>query len=196
MYKQNIKRFVDVIFSVAILPFIFILLIPISIFIFVDDRGPMFFNGKRLGQKMKPFRMYKFRTMKVNSEDIRNSDGSTFNDDNDPRVTNVGKFLRKTSIDELPQFINVFNGSMTLVGPRPSPLGNKDKYPSYYLKKFEVKPSITGLNQALLRNSATMEQRMKLDVYYAENISWKMDAFIIYKTIASVLKQSNINQKR
>lgn len=196
MYKLNIKRYIDIIFAIAVLPIIFIFLIPISICIFLDDKGPIFFNGKRLGHKMKPFNMYKFRTMKVNAEDIRNSDGSTFNNDNDPRVTNVGKFLRKSSIDELPQFINVFKGSMTLVGPRPSPLGNKDKYPEYYFKKFDVKPGITGLNQALLRNSASMEQRMRLDVYYAENISWKMDAYIIFKTITSVLKQSNINQKR
>lgn len=196
MYRRNIKRFVDIIFSIITLPFIFILLIPITVYIFLDDRGPIFFNGKRLGLNMEPFNMYKFRTMKVNSEDIRNSDGSTFNGDKDPRVTNVGKILRKTSIDELPQFINVLKGNMTIVGPRPSPLGNKDKYLDYYFKKFDVKPGITGLNQALLRNSATMEQRMKLDVYYAENISWKLDAYIIYKTVSSVLKQSNINQKR
>src|SRR5690606_18350475 len=122
-----------------------------------------------LGKDMKEFKMYKFRSMKVNAPDIRNEDGTTFNSSDDARVTKVGRILRNTSVDEIPQLINVIKGDMSLVGPRPSPLGNKDIYPEEFFKKFEVRPGVTGYNQVILRNKATMEQRIKNDSYYVEN---------------------------
>ena len=137
--------------------------------------------------------MYKFRSMKENAKDIRNTDGSTFNSDNDSRVTNVGGVIRKTSIDELPQIFNVLKGEMSFVGPRPSPLGNESRYTAEFKKKFSVKPGITGYNQALLRNKSTMEQRMNNDIYYTENISFILDVKIIYLTIVSVITRKNIN---
>lgn len=194
MYQSYIKRICDVVIAIMLLPFLAIVMIPIGIIIKLDDRGPVFFKGPRLGKNMKEFRMFKFRTMKVNAPDIRNEDGSTFNSDEDFRLTRVGKFLRKTSLDELPQIINVIRGEMSFVGPRPSPLGNKDIYPKEFFKKFNVRPGITGYNQAVLRNAATMEERVQNDVYYVENICVKLDVKIIFMTINSVLRSKNVNK--
>ncbi|MBI6027017.1 sugar transferase [Clostridium perfringens] len=194
MYQYFIKRFFDILMSLVILPFLVIVMVPVYIMIKLDDKGPIFYNAPRLGINMKPFIMYKFRTMKVDAPDIRNSDGSTFNSDDDPRLTKVGKFLRKSSIDELPQILNVLRGDMSFVGPRPSPLGNKDKYPKEYFQKFNVKPGITGYNQAILRNRATMDERVKNDVYYVNNISLVFDIKIIFMTVFSVIASKNINR--
>ncbi|MDJ1110925.1 sugar transferase [Macrococcus sp. S115] len=194
MYQKYIKRILDILMSLILLPIMLIIFIPVAILIKMEDKGSVFFNGSRLGQQFREFKMLKFRTMKENAPDIRNSDGSTFNSDNDPRVTNVGRILRKTSLDEVPQVMNVLKGDMSFVGPRPSPLGNTDKYPEFYKQKFNVKPGITGYNQAILRNSATMEERMKNDYFYANNVSFTLDAYIIVKTIVSVLQQKNINK--
>ncbi|WP_270504398.1 sugar transferase [Eubacterium limosum] len=196
MYRYFIKRLLDILVSLLILPVFIIFFIPVAFFIKFDDGGPIFYNANRLGKGMKEFKMYKFRSMKVNAEDIRNKDGSTYNSENDPRVTKVGKFIRKTSIDEVPQILNVLKGDMSIVGPRPSPLGNKDIYPKKYLKKFEIRPGITGYNQAILRNSSSMEQRVENDLYYLNHISFLLDLKIVVLTIVIVLKKKNINQKK
>lgn len=141
---------------------------------------------------MRKFRMFKFRSMKMNAPDIRNADGTTFNSEKDIRLTRIGSFLRKTSIDELPQILNVFLGDMSFVGPRPSPMGNERTYTDFVKKKFDVRPGITGYNQALLRNSATLEERYKNDIYYAENLSFLLDCKIIYMTLRSVLCRENV----
>lgn len=192
MYRYGIKRILDIIVSLLALPFLIIIMIPVSIMIKKEDRGPVFYNAPRLGKNMKEFKMYKFRSMKVNAPDIRNNDGSTFNSDNDPRVTKMGKILRKTSVDEIPQLLNVLKGDMSLVGPRPSPLGNKELYPQEFFRKFDVKPGITGYNQALLRNKSTMEQRIENDIYYVENISFILDLKILVITALGVLKKENV----
>jgi len=194
MYQKIIKRVLDIIISIIGIIFLAIVSIPISLAIKLDDRGPVFFYDKRLGKNMKVFTMYKFRTMKVNAEDIRNSDGTTYNSEQDSRVTKVGRILRKTSLDELPQFINVLKGDMSLIGPRPSPLGDKSSYPSIFFKKYDVKPGITGYNQATLRNSATMDQRMTNDAFYTDNVSLFLDIKIFCLTIKSVFLRKNIHQ--
>ncbi|MDE5415842.1 sugar transferase [Alkalihalobacterium chitinilyticum] len=194
MYRYGIKRFFDMVTSLLALPFLLLIIIPIAILIKLEDRGPLFYNAPRLGKDMEEFKMYKFRSMKVNAPDIRNEDGSTFNSEDDPRVTSIGRFLRKTSIDELPQLLNVLKGDMSFVGPRPSPLGNKDLYPKEYFRKFEVKPGITGYNQAVLRNKSTMEQRVKNDIFYVENMSLVLDIKILYMTFVSVIRSKNINR--
>lgn len=194
MYRYGIKRFLDIVGSILILPFLLIIMIPIAIMIKLEDRGPVFYNAPRVGKDMKEFPMYKFRSMKVNAPDIRNKDGSTFNSDDDPRVTKIGRILRKTSIDEIPQILNVLKGDMSFVGPRPSPLGNKDLYPKDYFRKFDVRPGITGYNQAVLRNKSTMEQRIKNDLFYVENISMILDLKIIFLTVVSVINSKNINR--
>lgn len=194
MYQSYIKRFLDLLISLSLLPVLLILAVPISILIKLEDGGPIFYNALRIGKDFKEYPMYKFRSMMVNAPDIRNSDGSTYNAHNDNRVTKVGKFLRKSSLDELPQLLNVIKGEMSFVGPRPSPLGNKKNYPKKYFKKFEIKPGITGLNQALLRNEATMEERIENDLIYKENISFLLDLKIIFKTIISVINSKGINK--
>ncbi|MBT2616773.1 MULTISPECIES: sugar transferase [unclassified Bacillus (in: firmicutes)] len=194
MYRYYIKRFFDVMVSILALPFFIIVMIPVSIMIKLEDKGPVFYNAPRLGKDMKEFPMYKFRSMKVNAPDIRNADGSTFNSDDDTRVTKVGRILRKTSIDEIPQIFNLIKGDMSFVGPRPSPLGNKDIYPKEFFRKFDVSPGITGYNQAILRNKSTMEQRVKNDIYYVENISFLLDIKIIFMTLVSVFMSKNINR--
>ena len=136
--------------------------------------------------------MLKFRSMKMNAADIRNADGSTFNSAEDDRQTRVGRLLRRTSLDELPQFINVLIGDMSFIGPRPSPMGNEATYTDFVKKKFQVRPGITGYNQALKRNSATLEERYRNDVYYAENVSFLLDLRIVFMTVGSVLLRKNI----
>ena len=192
IYKKYVKRIFDLILSIALLPIILVISIPIAILIKMEDKGPVFYKGKRLGKDMKPFAMYKFRSMKVNAPDIRNEDGSTYNAEDDPRMTSIGKVLRKTSLDELPQIFNVINGKMSFIGPRPSPLGNESLYSKEYLQKFKIRPGITGYNQALLRNSATMEERWKNDIYYTKHLSFLLDLKIIFLTIKSVILKKNI----
>ena len=128
----------------------------------------------------------------MNAEDIRNEDGTTYNADNDQRQTRVGRFLRKTSLDELPQLLNVFVGDMSLIGPRPSPMGNEATYTDYVKQKFLVRPGITGLNQAEKRNTATLEERYDNDVYYAQHISFGLDVKILLLTVKNVLLRKNI----
>lgn len=194
MYRYFIKRFLDIVFSLLLLPFFVIILVPLAIAIKLDDKGSVFYLSNRLGKNMKEFKMFKFRSMKENAPDLRNSDGTTYNSKDDPRVTRVGKILRKTSIDEIPQIINVFLGHMSFVGPRPSPLGDKSIYPEDFFLKFKVKPGITGYSQAKVRNNARMIERIQLDKYYAENISLLLDFKIIIMTFSSIFKQKNINR--
>ena len=122
MYKHFFKRVLDILISLIALPFVILTIIIFGPIIFLTDRGPIFYCGKRIGRNGKAFKMIKFRSMKVNAPDIRLEDGSTYNGEDDPRVTKIGKFLRKTSIDELPQFLNVLFGQMSIIGPRPDPL--------------------------------------------------------------------------
>ncbi|GAA0091757.1 sugar transferase [Paraclostridium bifermentans] len=196
MYRYFIKRLFDVLLSLIALPFIMIIMIPVSVAIKIEDRGPIFYNAPRIGKDNLNFTMYKFRSMKVNAPDIRNEDGTTFNSDNDIRVTKVGKFLRKTSIDELPQILNVLKGDMSFIGPRPSPLGDKSIYPKEFFRKFEVRPGITGYNQATVRNNALMGERIKNDSFYVDNISFILDIKILIMTILSVLQSKNINRNK
>lgn len=194
MYQYFIKRLLDLLISIIMFPFFLVILLPVSIFIKLEDNGPIFYNAPRIGRNMKEFKMYKFRSMKVNAPDIRNEDGSTYNSNSDQRVTKVGKILRKSSIDEIPQLINILKGEMSFVGPRPSPLGNKSLYPKSYFRKFEVLPGVTGYNQVILRNKSTMEQRVQNDLFYVEHISFKLDLYIITKTIKNVILSKNINR--
>ena len=192
MYQHFFKRVIGFILALFALPFVLIVAIPVAILIKIEDGGPIFFRGKRIGKDLEEFRMYKFRSMKVNAPDIRNEDGSTYNAENDPRLTKVGRFIRKTSIDELPQILNVLIGQMAWIGPRPSPLGNINKYPEYYEKKCKVLPGITGYTQAKLRNAATLEERMANDIYYAEHISFPLDIKIVFMTISTVICRKGI----
>ena len=194
MYKNFIKRLLDIILALPACLLVIVVGLPVAIAIKLEDGGPVFYNAPRLGKGMRTYKMFKFRSMKVNAPDIRNKDGSTYNADDDPRVTRVGRFIRKTSIDELPQIFNVLLGQMSFVGPRPSPLGNTGLYPEEYFRKFEVLPGITGYNQATLRNMASMDQRVANDLYYVDNISFLLDLKIIFRTAIGVFQRKNINR--
>lgn len=193
MYRHFFKRVIDLIFALLVLPFVLLLIIIIGPIIWFNDRGPIFYAGKRIGLHGKAFGMLKFRSMKVNAPDIRLEDGSTYNGDDDPRVTKVGKFLRKTSLDEIPQFLNVLAGQMSMIGIRPDPLDWLDRYNEHERVILTVKPGITGYNQAYYRNSADGELKLKNDVYYAEHFSFWLDVKIFFKTIKTVLFRENIN---
>ena len=192
MYRNYIKRFLDIILSLIGLIATSIIFIPIAILIYLEDKGSIFYNANRLGENGKVFKMYKFRSMKVNSPDIRQKDGSTFNSDDDPRITKIGKIIRKTSIDELPQLLNVLKGEMSLIGPRPDLPEHIDMYVGNENRKLEVKPGLSGYSQAYFRNSIEWKERLKNDVYYVDNISFMLDLKILIKTITSVLKSEGI----
>lgn len=118
MIYKFFKRLFDIIISLIALPFVLLVILIFGPIIYFTDKGPIFYNAPRLGKKGKVFKMYKLRSMKVNSPDLKNADGSTYNGKNDPRVTKIGKFLRKTSLDEFPQFFNVLKGDMSFIGER------------------------------------------------------------------------------
>ena len=192
MYSKYIKRLVDFLIGLVALPFLLVIIIIMAPIIYFDDKGPVFYNAPRLGKNGKLFKMFKFRSMIVNAPDIRNEDGSTYNGDDDPRVTKVGRFMRKTSIDELPQLLNVLIGDMSLIGPRPDPLDDMEIYTEHQKKKLSVRPGITGYNQAYYRNSVEQNEKFEHDVYYAEHISFVLDVKIFFKTIATVLSHDNV----
>ena len=194
MYKKLIKRQLDVIISLVGLPFFAIIFIVVAPLIYLTDKGPVFYNADRIGYHGKVFKMYKFRSMKVNAPDIRNQDGSTFNSENDPRVTKIGSIIRKTSIDETPQLLNVLLGDMSIIGPRPNlPSVAYNKLPEIEKRRLDVRPGITGYNQAYFRNSVSSEVKFKNDVEYVEKVSFWFDLKILVQTIKSVLKHDNIN---
>jgi len=130
--------------------------------------------------------------MIVDAPDIRLPDGSTYNAEDDPRVTKIGKFLRKTSIDELPQIFNVLKGEMSFIGPRPDPVDWLNKYTEEEKVFLTVKPGITGYNQAYFRNSVDANTKIKNDIFYAENISFILDLKILLKTLQTVFSRQNI----
>ena len=190
MYRI-IKRFFDILIAVIALPIFGALFIVFAPIIHFSDRGPVFYNAQRIGKNGKLFKMYKFRTMKTNSPDIRLADGSTYNGANDPRVTRIGKFLRTTSIDEAPQVINILNGTMSLIGPRPDPPDWLERYPDDVKVFLTVRPGITGYCQAYWRNGANANEKMEADVYYATHLSFMFDLKIFIKTVLMVLGHKN-----
>ena len=200
MYKKYLKRIIDLIVSICALPIFIIFYIIIAPIIYFEDKGRIFYNGERLGKDGKIFKMYKFRTMKMNSEDIRNKDGSTYNGEDDPRVTKIGKVLRKTSIDELPQILNVLKGDMSIIGPRPDLPEHMKLYTNEEKRKLQVRPGITGYNQAYYRNSVEWKERIKNDIYYIDHLTLRMDIKVFLKTIEVIIKRENVyiktNKKR
>lgn len=193
MYIKLFKRVIDVMISIIILPFFIILFIIIAPLIIFEDHGSIFYKAKRRGLNGSIYEMYKFRSMKMNSPDFRNSDNSTFNSPDDPRVTNVGRIIRKLSLDEVPQIINVLKGDMSIVGPRPittdKPL---ELYDEKRLVRLTVRPGITGYSQAYYRNSIDQETKLEYDAAYARNVTFSGDIRILIKTMKTVLARKNV----
>jgi len=194
--KYFVKELMDLFVSVLILFFFIPLIFIISFLIKIDSSGPIFFKQIRIGKDRKKFTIYKFRTMKVRSEThnesvmhLNEASGPVFKIKNDPRLTYLGKILRKFSLDELPQLINVFKRDMNLIGPRPLPdYEVKEMDDKFSFERHRVRPGITGLWQVSEReNISSFENWIKLDLYYINNWSFILDAKIILKTISVIL---------
>ena len=192
-----LKKLIDWMIVVLLLPFFIIIHLVIFILIRLTSKGKIFFKQKRVGKDKKKFMFYKYRTMYENGEEILKEYLKNHPEEieyyekyhkykNDPRITKIGKFLRATSLDELPQLINVLKGDMNLVGPRPY-LPKELKKMKGYEKIFQVKPGITGLWQVSGRNNLTFQERIELEKWYVENWSLKRDLIILNKTIKVVL---------
>ena len=196
------KRIIDILGGVVGV----ILLIPVTIGVYIarkilkEDDGPLFYEQLRYGKGGKQFRIYKFRSMCMNADkrlkeylDQNDEAKKEFEENhklkNDPRITKIGNVLRKTSIDELPQLINVLKGDMSLIGPRPVVDGEIEKYGENKNKFLSVRPGITGYWAANGRSDISYNERIKMELYYVDNISFKLDVKIFFKTISSVIKK-------
>ena len=192
VYRNGGKRILDGLLSLCLLPVLGVSFLLIGILIKKDDGGPVVYRSTRLGRWGRPFVMYKFRTMKVGALDLRNPDRSTYTKEDDPRLTKAGRFLRKTSLDELPQVINVLKGEMSLIGPRPDLVSAETIYTPRERKKLTVRPGISGYTQAYFRNSIPMKEKFRHDVDYVERLSFWLDLDIAWQTIKSVLQRRHV----
>ena len=191
MYKY-IKRGFDFLIGLVAMPFLAIVILIVGIAIKLDDGGPVFYKAKRIGRGSKIFDMYKFRSMIVNAPNWNNPDGSTYNASDDERVTKVGRFIRKTSIDELPQFINILTGEMSFIGPRASGASALSTYQPDELPKMNVRPGLTGYTQAYFRNDLSVREKRLKDAWYAEHMSFGLDLKIFFKSFLTVFKRENL----
>ncbi|USY57097.1 sugar transferase [Bacillus sp. 1780r2a1] len=190
LYRYT-KRSTDIVGSLAGIIVLSFLFLVISVWIKIEDpKGPVFFSQKRVGKNGKEFNMYKFRSMVTDAEErlkellaLNETTGAMFKMKNDPRVTRVGRFIRKTSIDELPQLFNVLKGDMSLVGPRPPLPREVDEYTSYDKQRLFVVPGCTGLWQVSGRSNIGFKEMVELDLQYIQTRSLLIDVKIIFKTI-------------
>lgn len=192
IFERTTKRCIDLIVALVALVMLTPLLILIAIAIRLFSPGKILFRQPRLTRGSRPFTFYKFRTMIENAPDIRNADGSTFNAEKDPRVTAVGRILRQTSLDELPQLLNIISGTMSLVGPRPDLADQSQYYREDEWRKNLVKPGITGLAQINGRNSISWAARKQLDLEYVEKQSLRLDLRILFLTFPYVFKRRDV----
>lgn len=190
MYKKYIKHIIDVLFSIVGLMVLFIPMCIIAIVIKIDSKGPVIFKQMRIGKGEKPFAVYKFRTMHVNSYER----GKLVNRSDDPRITKVGAVLRRTSLDELPQLFNIINGTMAIVGPRPILDWEFDGYrdDARYRLRHSVLPGLFCSVDIDLRASADRNTQFEMDAEYAENITFLNDMILCIKIIRTVLSGKNV----
>lgn len=194
---QVCKRAFDIISSLIVLILTSPILIFVAIAIRLESKGSIIFGHMRIGKDGIPFKVYKFRSMYENATEIfegfteeqKKEYYKNFKLDNDPRITKVGNFIRKTSLDELPQLINIIKGDMSVVGPRPIVEKEIEKYGTYFKKVFSVQVGLTGYWQANGRSNTTYDERVEMDVYYVDNRSFWLDMKIIFKTVFSVIKK-------
>jgi lipopolysaccharide/colanic/teichoic acid biosynthesis glycosyltransferase len=194
--KRVAKRAFDLTLSALLLPLLIPLLLLIALAIKIDSPGPSVFTQARTGMNGGRFRMFKFRTMVRNAEELKAAlqhlnilPPPDFKIIDDPRITRVGRFLRKTSLDELPQIINVLRGEMSFVGPRPTSFA-PDTYDLWHTERLEVVPGITGLWQVKGRNSMTFDERLRLDIQYVRNSTFGLDLRIIGMTAKAVFARA------
>lgn len=193
-----VKRLIDLLGSVigliVLSPIIFI----VSLLIKFESKGPVIFSQDRIGKDGRVFKMYKFRSMVINAEELKEKlkeqnemSGPMFKMKEDPRVTKVGKFIRKTSIDELPQLVNVLKGEMSLVGPRPSLPKEVEQFEEWMMERLEVKPGLTCYWQVSGRNNIDFEDWMKLDIKYVREKNLIIDIKLIFKTVFVLFGDEN-----
>ena len=191
-YCRYGKRACDIAVGIVALPVVGLVTAASGIAIKHEDGGPVFYNAPRVGLGGREFTMFKLRSMKVNAPDLVMEDGSTYNGADDPRMTKVGAFLRKTSLDEIPQFLNVLRGDMSVVGPRPDLKRETELYQGDESLKLTVKPGVTGYAAVYGRNSLPWHDRLALDVYYVRNLSFPLDVKVFVKTFTTVFKQEGV----
>ncbi len=204
--QRFVKRFIDVGVSLGVLMIGFPFFLALAVLIKITSRGSVFFEQQRIGENGRSFAFFKFRTMRPDNDDsihrefaqnfikgqmsqssLDGQESNLYKISHDPRITGLGGFLRRTSLDELPQFINILKGEMTIVGPRP-PLGYEyEQYDEWHKLRLKVKPGLTGLWQVSGRSTVPFHEMVKLDLYYIENWSLAMDLKIIFRTIPVML---------
>ncbi|WP_305014618.1 sugar transferase [Ammoniphilus sp. CFH 90114] len=184
-----IKKMIDFSISFLVLTFLSPFLVLIAIAIKIDSNGPVFFKQERVGKKGKLFYIYKFRSMVMGAEKIQigNVKG-----ENDTRITKVGMFIRRYSLDELPQLINILKGDMSIVGPRPTLKYQVEQYNDFQMRRLEVKPGITGWAQVNGRNNLTWSEKIKLDNWYIDNWSIFLDIKVLYKTMFVLFRKNEV----
>lgn len=192
MYLRFGKRICDLAVGIVALPFVLVIIAILAPIIHFEDKGPVFYNAPRVGKDGRDFVMYKLRSMRVNAPDLVMEDGSTYNGADDPRMTKIGAFMRRTSLDEIPQFLNVLKGDMSVIGPRPDLRREVELYEGDEGEKLTAKPGITGYAAVYGRNSLPWHDRLALDVYYVRNVTFALDAKVFFRTFATVFKQEGI----
>jgi len=196
---ERVKRAIDILFALMSLPVAIPVLLACAAAIRIDSRGPAFFAQRRTGRGGKLFRMFKLRTMVQNADAIKKDllhlnqlRYPDFKIADDPRITRVGRFLRRSSLDELPQVFNVLRGDMSLVGPRPTSF-NVDTYKLWHTERLALKPGLTGLWQVSGRNELQFDERVRLDIAYRRNRCFGLDLQILARTVTSVLTARGAN---
>lgn len=191
MYSKFFKRFIDIVISFTVLIILSPIFLIVSILIKLDSPGPIIFKQERIGLKGKVFNIYKFRSMCVGAE---KTGSGVYSGKGDSRVTKIGKFIRATSVDELPQVINILSGDMSLIGPRPPltyhpwPLS---EYTDEQLRMFDVRPGITGWAQVHGRKDVEWNKRIRMNVWYVDNVSFLLDLKILFLTVYKVIKNED-----
>ena len=192
---HGMKRLFDIVAATCGIIILSPLMIIIAVLIKAEDHGPIFYKQVRVGKNGKTFKMYKFRSMFINADKMLDKlkeqnyvDGPMFKMKDDPRVTKIGHFIRKHSLDELPQFFNVLKGDMSLVGPRPPLPSEVEEYSEYDKQRLFVIPGCTGLWQATERNEVGFNEMVQLDIQYIQRASFTFDLWIIWKTVGIVIK--------
>jgi lipopolysaccharide/colanic/teichoic acid biosynthesis glycosyltransferase len=192
------KRGLDVALCILVLPVVLPVAVGCAVAVWVESSGQIFFVQHRTGHHGRRFRMYKFRTMVPNAEELKASllhlslvPPPDFKLADDPRITRVGRFLRRTSLDELPQLLNVLRGDMSWVGPRPTSF-DADRYETWHTQRLDIRPGITGLWQIYGRNQSTFDERLRLDIRYIQNVSLLLDLRLLALTLVAVVRRPGI----
>lgn len=188
MYKYFFKRFLDCFFALILLIPLAPIMLIIALAIKIDSKGPAIFKQLRSGKNNKKFMLYKFRSMSANND--------FYDKSKEDQLTKVGSFIRKTSLDELPQLFNILKGEMSFIGPRPWVVDYANYFTEYQMRRLEVLPGITGLAQCSGRNNLSILDRIDIDVKYVDNMSITMDIKIIFKTIIGILKREGFSNSK